>query len=179
MLSNGFVFLVANCHCTWGRFADQRTPVLWPVHVWGHLDAYPQLLARRSVARAPSHQWCHACRWVHGVPPPLECNAVCVLHSSRHSRVHSRVSNTRFMYVRMSKRQLNTRGGLHQSVSEVLSVFHASPRGPSPTLVVAAAQRWECNFHVTRRRRSSRDKIKLWKKWQEKQHRHTAWWSGK
>lgn len=86
------LFRPANRHCTRGWPPDQRTPLLRPFHVRGHPDAHPQLSARRRVARAAANQRGHA-RWrVHGVPPSLERHAVCLLHSSRHARVHSRVS---------------------------------------------------------------------------------------
>lgn len=84
--------LTANCHCPWGRLADQRAPVLRPFHVWGHPHTYPQFPAGRSVAWASAHKWCDACGRMYGVPSPLECHAVCLLHPCGHARVHSRVS---------------------------------------------------------------------------------------
>lgn len=88
-------FFSANCHCTRGRPSDQRASLLRPFHVRGHPDTHPQFPARRRVARTPANQRRHARRWVHGVPPPVERHAVCLLHSCRHAWVYSRVSKTR------------------------------------------------------------------------------------
>ena len=87
------LFLPANCHCAGGGPADQRAAVLRPLHVRGHPDPHPQLPAGRGVAWASTNQRRDARRRVHGVPPPVECHAVCLLHSRRDARVHSRVSN--------------------------------------------------------------------------------------
>lgn len=85
------IFLTANCYSTRGRPADKGEAVLRVVDVRGHPHAHPQLSAGQRVARPTTQQRCHARGRVHGVPPALECHAICLLHPSGHTRVHCRV----------------------------------------------------------------------------------------
>ncbi len=87
-----FPSVSANCHCPWGRSPDQREAVLWFVHVRGHPHTRARLPGRPNLAWAAAQQWCDACGRVCGVPPSLECHAVCLLHPCWSPWVHSGVS---------------------------------------------------------------------------------------
>lgn len=78
----------ANCNCKGRGLADQRTPLLRPVHVWGYPDEDPLLPGWSHLARAPAQQRGDARGWVCGIPSPLERNAVRLLHPRGNTRVH-------------------------------------------------------------------------------------------
>lgn len=83
-----FLSILANSNREGRGLADQRTPLLRPVHVRGHPDTDPLLPGRPHLARAPAQQWGDARGRVRGVPPPVERDAVRLLHPRGNTRVH-------------------------------------------------------------------------------------------